>query len=418
MRILWVKAGRLLPVDTGGKIRSFNILRRLAERHETVVLSYYDGAPDPQYERALADALPGAIALATGAPAGSIMAQAAHYLARVFHPAPYAVTKFTSPIVRRRVGELLASGRFDVAVCDFLAASLNFPGTAPIPVILFQHNVESALWARRVTHEGNPVKRIAFAWEALKMRRYETAAVGRFDGVIAVSSHDRDLMRAMTRNRITVVPTGVDTAQYRRPAGSTGAGDARTVLFLGSMDWEPNIDGVEFFCRDIWPQVLAVVPDARFRIVGRNPHPRVRRLATDTVEVTGSVPTVVEHLHDAAVVVVPLRVGGGTRLKIYEAMAAGRAVISTTVGAEGLDITHGEDIILADDADAFARGVIEVLSDRERRVALEERAEALAAKYDWSTIAASFADALTAAGVVHNPVAGAARGEGASVPAT
>lgn len=398
MRVLWVKAGRLLPVDTGGKIRSFNLLRKLVERYGGVTLSYYDGARDPDYERALADALPGAIAIATGAPTGSQVAQAVHYLSRTLHPAPYAVTKFTSPVVRRRVAQLLDSGQFDVAVCDFLSASLNFPATTPIPVVLFQHNVESALWARQAAHERNPVKRLAFSLEAMKMRRYERAAVRRFDGVIAVSEHDRELMSVMTSpERITVVPTGVDTAQYRRREGSGSATDENLVLFLGSMDWEANIDGVEYFCREVWPRVRETVPAALFRIVGRNPHPRVSRLADDGIEVTGTVPSVIEHLHAAAVVVVPLRVGGGTRLKIFEAMAAGRAVVSTTVGAEGLDVTDGADIILADDPERFAAAVVGLLRDRTRRHEFEVRAETLAKRYDWSAIADSFINALDAA---------------------
>src|SRR5688500_3181242 len=133
MRILWVKNGRILPVDTGGKIRSFNLLRQLAAQHDVVMLSYYDGEQDPEYERALSRALPGAITIATGTPAGSLAAQAARYISHTFKRAPFSVTKFTHDVVRRRVAELLRSGRFDVAVCDFLAASLNFPETSPIP---------------------------------------------------------------------------------------------------------------------------------------------------------------------------------------------------------------------------------------------------------------------------------------------
>jgi len=232
--------------------------------------------------------------------------------------------------------------------------------------------------------------------------RYERAAVRRFRHVIAVSDNDRRLMSAMTdASRITVVPTGVDTRKYA--AGEPdGARDERgpLVVFLGSMDWEPNVDGVEYFCRDIWPRVLASVSAARFRVVGRDPHPRVRRLASASVEVTGTVPSVVEHLRAAEVVVVPLRVGGGTRLKIFEAMAAGKAVVSTTVGAEGLDVTDGDDILLADDAERFAASVVSLLRDDARRAAVGRAASALAARYDWSVIARSFEQVLARAAEV------------------
>lgn len=398
MRILWVKAGKLLPVDSGGKIRSYNMLRHLAAQHELTLLSYYDGGRDEAYERELAAALPGAVGMATGFPEGDLGTKL-RYLRHVLSPAPGAVTKFTSPKVRRAVSRWLDERRFDVAVCDFLSASLNFPRELRTPSVLFQHNVESALWRRQAAHEPNPLKRAVFKLEALKMGRYEAAAVRRFHHVVAVSENDRELMSRMTApERITVVPTGVDLRQFASAAGAeAGREPEPLVLFLGSMDWEANIDGVDYFCREVWPRVRAAVPEARFRVVGRNPHPRVRRLASETVEVTGTVPSVVEHLREAAVVVVPLRIGGGTRLKIFEAMATGKAVVSTTVGAEGLDVHHGEDILLADDAESFADSVVRLLRDGEARRRMERAARALAAQYDWEVIAARFAEALARA---------------------
>jgi glycosyltransferase involved in cell wall biosynthesis len=160
------------------------------------------------------------------------------------------------------------------------------------------------------------------------------------------------------------------------------------------MDWEPNIDAVEYFCRDIFPSVLAQFPDARFQIVGRNPYPRVRRLASASVEVTGTVPSVAEYLHNATVVIVPLRIGGGTRLKIFEAMAMRKALVSTSIGAEGLDVTSGKDCVIADDAQSFASAILSVLRDPAIRQTYEENAAALVARYDWSQISKRFADAL------------------------
>ncbi|MGI8997233.1 MAG: hypothetical protein ACR2GW_11260, partial [Pyrinomonadaceae bacterium] len=149
MRILWVKAGKLLPVDTGGKIRSYNLLRQLAARHEVTLLSYYGGRRDEKYEREIAEHLPGAETICTGAPEAAPLSQGLDYLRHVASSAPYAVTKFTAPEVRRRVGAWLNERRCDVAVCDFLSASLNFPRDLKTPTVLFQHNVESALWERQ-----------------------------------------------------------------------------------------------------------------------------------------------------------------------------------------------------------------------------------------------------------------------------
>src|SRR5207244_285308 len=147
-----------------------------------------------------------------------------------------------------------------------------------VPSVLFQHNVESVLWRRQAAHEPNWIKYAAFTIEAAKMDRYERATVWRFTRVIAVSERDRQAMMRMTdAPRISVVPTGVDVARYRAAAGRSSA--EPVVVFVGSMDWEANIDAVDYFCRDIWPTVRAAIPAARFRIVGRNPHPHVQRLA-------------------------------------------------------------------------------------------------------------------------------------------
>jgi glycosyltransferase involved in cell wall biosynthesis len=359
------------------------------------LLTYYGGPRDEAYERDVAREFPGAVTVCTGTTDGPAAVQALHYLSRLPSRAPYAVTRFTHREVRRLVAERLADTQLDAAVCDFLAASLNFPHPLPKPAVLFQHNVESALWRRRADAERHPARRAVYRIEARKMERYERAAVARFHHVIAVSEHDRALMAAMTEpSRLSVVPTGVDVSRYRALVGREAVGPL--VLFLGSMDWEPNVDAVEYFCGDIWPRVRRAVPEARFRIVGRRPHPRVRRLASDSVEVTGTVPSVLEHLEQTAVFVVPLRVGGGTRLKIFEAMAAGRGVVSTTVGAEGLDVRHGRDLLLADDAETFADHVVTLLGDRHRRRRLERAAAELASRYDWPVITRQFESVLEA----------------------
>ena len=393
MRILWVKAGKLLPVDTGGKIRSHNILKHLARSHEVTLLSYYGGPRDTAYEAEIQLDLPGAQTIYAASQDGSSLAQSLHYIGRLFHSAPFAVSKFTHAEVQRVVASWLNENKFDVAVCDFLSASLNFPRDLATPTILFQHNVESVLWQRMASTESNPVKRLAYGLESKKMARYERAALRRFHHVIAVSERDRQEMLAMHPDcAITVVPTGVDTQKY--PVAAPASGDPPLIVFTGSMDWEPNIDAVAYFCEEVFPRVRAEFPRAVFQIVGRNPHPRVKQLASDSVQVTGTVPSVNEYLRAATVVVVPLRIGGGTRLKIFEAMAMGKALVSTSIGAEGLDVTSGHDLILADDAVALAQAIRLLLRDSVLRRRYEEAAAKLAAQYDWSVIERRFADVL------------------------
>lgn len=393
MKLLWVKSGKLLPVDTGGRIRSYNLLRFLAREHEVTLLSYYGGRHDPGYEAALKTEIAGSEVIHTAAPDSNALDRGLDYLYRVLRREPYAVSKFTDPAVRNRVTSHLSSGRFDVAVCDFLSASGNFPGQLPIPCVLFQHNVESSLWQRMAAVESNPIKKLAYAIESVKMTRYERATLGKFQHMIAVSEHDRQQMLAMNPAcEISVVPTGVDTLKFSVAPPSSA--DPPRVVFIGSMDWEPNIDAVDYFCTDIWPTIRTQFPTAIFQIVGRNPDSKVQRLASSSIEVTGSVPSVEKYLTSASVVVVPLRIGGGTRLKIFEAMAMGKAVVSTSVGAEGLAVKDGRDLLLADDARSFGDAILTLLRDASRRHEIEQAAVRLAVQYDWSQIAKQFAQVL------------------------
>lgn len=393
MRILWVKAGKLLPVDTGGRIRSYNILRQLAQSHSVCFVSYYAGAEDKEYDLAIKRELPESVGVASGGLDGSKLAFSLEYLRRFFQPEPFAVSRFIGPEVKQTVAGKLNSGKFDVAVCDFLAASPTFPQKLGTPTVLFQHNVESALWQRRVKTEANAITRIAYRVEARKMLALERDMLRRFHHVIAVSEHDKQLMLALDPEcSISIVPTGVDTKLYTVAPPSTA--NPPRLLFLGSMDWEPNIDSVIYFCREIFPKIRSQFPSAIFQIVGRNPHPRVRQLASDSVQVTGTVPSVTEYLRDATVVVVPLRVGAGTRLKIFEAMATGKAVVSTSVGAEGLAVDNGRDLILADDPNSFAEATILLLRDESLRRRYELAAARLASQHDWTHIAKKFAEVL------------------------
>jgi glycosyltransferase involved in cell wall biosynthesis len=393
VKILWVKANKILPVHSGGDLRSFNILRQLAVRDEVIFFSYYDEGADPDYEKNLQEQLPGAVCVNTGRRQASRLARGMDYLLRLPQSAPYAVSRFGSGKVQQRLKRCLTEKRPDVVVCDFLDAAVNFPEQVTIPAVLFQHNVESEIWRRHATNGSGPARKLIYGLEFSKMLRYEQKMVQRFDHVIAVSEHDKKLMKAwVDPARITVVPTGVDTGQFC--PGPQPEQEKPLVVFVGAMDWEPNIDAAKYFCAEIWPLVLAKVPDAKFRIVGRNPDRRVQALAGNTVEVTGRVLSVVEHLRAAAVVVVPLRVGGGTRLKIYEAMAVGKAVVSTSVGAEGLDVHHGRDMILADSPVEFAESVITLLRDPDLRSRQGRAAAEVAANYGWPRIARKFGEVL------------------------
>jgi len=396
MRLLWVKAGKLLPVDTGGKIRSYNLLTHLTRWHDVTLLSYYPGPPDAAYHQDLKQVFPGAIAVPARLPAKVSVRGRFDFMKGLLSELPYTVHKHTTREVRERVRKLLASGSFDLAVCDFLAPSANFGLKAPIPVILFEHNVETILWERQAANQTNAVTALVYKLEASKMGRYETTAIRRFDHVIAVSENDGDWFRAHCgSSKVSVVPTGVDTRMYTRDGDS--ASDSSLIMFVGSMDWQANVDGVLHFCREILPIVRTRLPGARFRIVGRNPGPAIRNLAAEGIEVTGTVHSVVPHLCEAGVVVVPLRIGGGTRLKILEAMAMGKAIVSTTIGAEGLDVADGSEIVLADTPADFASALLRLMLDDRERSWLGRNATLKAQQSGWDRAAAAFDKALVKA---------------------
>jgi glycosyltransferase involved in cell wall biosynthesis len=229
------------------------------------------------------------------------------------------------------------------------------------------------------------------------MLRYEGRTLARFEGVLAVSDADRDTFAALypgaVRQPAHVVPTGVDT-EYFAPAPSDP--ESRTLVFTGSMDWLPNEDGMTYFCREILPKIRQAEPEATLSIIGRTPTPAVRKLADiPGVDVTGRVDDVRPHIARGAVYVVPLRIGGGTRLKIFEAMSMAKAVVSTTVGAEGLPVTSGRDIEIADEPSRFAHAVVHLIRDSAARRALEAAARRLVVeRYDWSAVALDFEEAL------------------------
>ena len=309
-------------------------------------------------------------------------------------PFPYAVKKYESKPMREAILEVLAQGDIDVLVCDFLAPALNVPGTISSASVLFQHNVEAIIWKRHYETQTNSAKRAFLKREWHKMTKFEGQMCRQFDCVIAVSPEDRDLMRAEYKVKcVDSVPTGVDT-EYFKPRGEMTAG-TYDLVFTGSMDWLPNEDGIRYFVESVFPLIRQRIPEARLTVVGRNPSKSLVELSQrdPSLIVTGRVDDVRGYIDEAAVYIVPLRIGGGTRLKIFEAMAMEKPVVSTSIGAEGLPVEDGADIILADTAEAFAAGVEKLLSDSQlaRDVGLRG-AKKVREQFGWQQVARNFAE--------------------------
>jgi glycosyltransferase involved in cell wall biosynthesis len=311
-------------------------------------------------------------------------------------PLPYAVGKYRSRAFSGRVAELLSTGGYDLVLCDFLFPAVNLPRWLPCPAVMFTHNVESEIWRRHKEVATTSVGKWLYGLQHRRMLEYEARTLARFDGLLAVSDVDRATFGKLypkLDRPVHVVPTGVDTTFFSsRPSDPS----SRRIVFTGSMDWLPNEDAMAFFCAEILPLVRREEPDASLSIVGRAPTPAVRKLALDHgVAVTGSVDDVRPYVQDGSVYIVPLRIGGGTRLKIFEAMAMGRAVVSTSIGAEGLPVTDGEHLLVADSPAAFAGAVVRLFRDLALRIRLESEARTLVVEqYDWSAVAMELENAL------------------------
>ena len=294
----------------------------------------------------------------------------------LFSRFPFNVNKDYDPRLRRRAIELLGRDSHNLVICDFVQMARNAVGLPAPAKILFEHNVEARIFQRHAETDSGRLRRLYMRHQWHKMRRFEARAGREFDAVIAVSRQDRqEFERQYGWRHVHVIDTAVDL-DYFRPNGTPEKQDR--VVFVGSMDWLPNQDGVRHFVSAVWPEIRRRRPETTFQIVGRNPSPAVERLAqAPGVEVVGTVPDVRPYLAEAAVVVVPLVVGGGTRIKIFEAMAMEKAVVSTPLGAEGLKLTPGEHIVIADEPADFAGAVCDLLEHADRRARLAAKARRL-----------------------------------------
>jgi sugar transferase (PEP-CTERM/EpsH1 system associated) len=390
LKILWVKAGGLYPPNIGGRIRSYRILTALARRHSITVFTFYAATKDDLHS-ALEHEFNRVVLMPLTIPAGRTFREALSYARYLSSPLPYTVTKFCQPKVTKRVRQVVAEDKPDVIVCDFVFAAHSIPWDLPIPKILFTHNVETAIWKHHYKLARNPVWK-ALSWrECQAMDRFERECVNRANHVLTVSDSDRNIFSRMTDpSRITVIPTGVDI-EYFRP--SDHQEEPNTIVFSGAMDWMPNEDAIVYFIKAILPRIRKHIPNASLCVVGRDPSRDLLELSACErgIEVTGRVDDVRPFVRRAAVYVVPLRIGGGTRLKIFEAMAMGKAIVSTTIGAEGLPVHPGQDILIADDPEDFANRTINLLGDPIRRSEIGRTARELVDRgYSWDAVVQPF----------------------------
>jgi sugar transferase (PEP-CTERM/EpsH1 system associated) len=390
LRILWVKSGGLVPQDTGGKIRSFNLLRELARNHDVTLFTFY-GKHGQDAHSQLKRYFSSVACVPIDLPEPRGFGEAVDYTKNLFSFQPYTMAKYCRPVVAKALRELLAQHEFDIIVCDFLFSADAIPWDCPAPKVLFTHNVEEQIWRRHCQVTHNPI------WKAVSWREYQTMRkaerhyVNLADHVLAVSETDRKYFANYAdAAKITVIPTGVDV-DYFQPSAQEQ--NPSRLVFTGSMDWLPNEDAIEYYAQSILPILRREIPQVELCVVGRKPTQRLQALAARNpgIVVTGEVDDIRPHVHGSSVYVVPLRIGGGTRIKIFEAMAMGKAVVSTPIGAEGLPVQHDKNIVLAESPAEFAGQVTRFLKDRNERERIGKAARELVEQnYSWRSVAVAF----------------------------
>jgi polysaccharide biosynthesis protein PslH len=389
MKTLWVNSNFMHPTTKGGQIRTLEMLRHLHRWHEIHYVAI-ENPTQPEGPARAHEYSHKSYPFPYRVPSKTSPAFYAELVRGLFSPTPVAVERFNPPGMRAFLQELIRKEAFDCAVVDHLAPTSYFPDLPR--AVFFQHNVETVIWRRHVEHAANPLRRAYFKLQADRMFRYERRVSQASGHIVAVSRNDADEMRRLFDvTRVTEIPTGVNI-DYFLPPGPPAAA-AVDLVFVGSMDWLPNVDGVLYFVREILPLVRRERPATTLTIVGRTPPPQIAQLAAEdpAIQVTGTVADIRPYLWNSAVSIVPLRIGGGTRLKIYEAMAAQIPVVSTTIGAEGLSVNPPDDIRIADTPDRFAAHCLELLRSPETRSRISRSAwQMVNANFSWQHVARCF----------------------------
>jgi len=362
--LLFVSPRYLLPADSGGKIRTRDVLMGLKGGRFAVVLACPATPAKLAADRAALDTLCDRLVTWPEPERHRLFP-----LTRMRHlvsplPIPVATDRWP-PAVPVIAAEL--ARRPEVVVVDFPHAGLLVPQFHDVPAVLFTHNVEAEIFRRHAEVAPTPL-RAFWRGQARKMERFERGELARYDAVVAVAERDRAFFESSFGvTHAAVIPTGVNLAlhEFALPVASPEP----QVVFSGSMDWLANIDAIEFFLAEIWPRVAALRPQARFTVIGRNPPARLVEAARRSGHrwtFTGFVDDVRPYIRAAQACVIPLRVAGGTRLKVFEAMAMGCPVVSTAIGVEGLPLAPGRHYELADAPEAFAAALLRLLEQPER----------------------------------------------------
>lgn len=390
MNILFLTTKLPYPPDSGAKIRDFNLIKEISKRHNITLISFIQNEKENMNLEFLR---PYCKSIEIVKEKGKVNLFISAIIS-LFTKKPFTIAKFYSFRMKQKIKTILNNNKFDLIHCSHLHMAQYIENIKNIPRILDEHNVEVFLIRRYLKVQKNLIKKIiVFFLQYLKLAKYESAIARKFDYCLAVSETDKKNLEVIAPNiTVSVISNGVDVDFYRPQYEKS---QLNSLIFTGVMDWFPNEDAILYFYEKIWPLIKKEVKDVHLYVVGHRPSDKVLSLSRQerNIIVTGYVDDVRSYIAKSSIYIVPLRIGGGSRLKILEAMAMGKTIISTSVGCEGLGVVNNENILIADSPEEFAKKTVLLLTDRELRERLGISARKMVTnKYSWEIIGAKLND--------------------------
>jgi sugar transferase (PEP-CTERM/EpsH1 system associated) len=384
MRILFISTENPFPVDHGHHIRTYHILRAMARRHQIHFVGFAQDHSGFDFQPQL-EQLCKSVAIFPLRFRG--WRQIFLAMRNLFSADPFVAQKYCDRAAIDYIRQLVARGAIEAVHIDMLHIAGYREAVAALPTVLVNHNVESLRLARWAAVERNPLLRLYLKVQRAKLAQFERTVCPQFDVCMVVSQDDEAILTEMCgAGNFEVIPNGVD-GDYFRPNGKTAS--PNTLVWTGSMSSPYNRDGVDYFLSEIWPLVVRQAPDAKAIFVGKNPTRLLKSVANadSRISYSGYVEDVRPYIAAAAIFIAPLRAGSGTKIKVLNAMAQGKPVVTTPVGVEGIAATNGDEIIVANDPHAFANNIVFLLENpgEARRIGMNAR-QVIETKYDWRII--------------------------------
>lgn len=381
MKILFVTPYNPANPTYGAALRTFHVLKQLCKLHDVTVVGFSATGGEDQLVKQI-PSLKGKVHFYYHN--RSVLKEKWNQFIALFTPYSRGRRVMLSSPLQKLIDSILQTQEFDVIQCEFPDMAYHKFNSKALKV-LDAHNVEYDNTRRMVKIKNKPLRRLYYQIEWKKMKRDELEMAQKQDAIFTTSERDKLLFDKDIPNVPKfIIPNGVDLSYF---SPLDGEPEKHTLVFVGMMTYVPNYDGILYFLDEIFPRILSVLPDAKIYIVGKNPPPVISKRANENIIITGFVDDVRPIIQKASVYVVPLRMGGGTRLKIVEALSMKKPIVTTSIGCEGIDVVNRESVLIADDAQQFADSVIELCRDRELANQLTQNGyELVYQKYGWESV--------------------------------